>query len=156
MKREEMIVACCSDLAGKVRGKAFPAAQFEKRLRRGVGWTPTNVQITCFDVIAESPFGSLGDLVLIPDAKTSVSIDIEDGMPPERFVLGNIHYTDGRPWEFCTRSILQDALAKFKEISGLTLFGAFEHEFQFRNMPDDGHGAFTLGDCAQCGSFASP
>ena len=144
MKREEMILACCSDLAGKVRGKAFPAAQFEKRLRRGIGWTPTNVQITCFDVIAESPFGSFGDVVLIPDAKTSVAIDIEDGMPPERFVLGNIHYTDGRPWEFCTRSILQDALAKFKEISGLTLFGAFEHEFQFRNMPDDGHGAFTL------------
>ena len=56
-----MMVACCSDLAGKVRGKAFPASQFDKRLRRGIGWTPTNVQITCFDVIAESPFGSLGD-----------------------------------------------------------------------------------------------
>ncbi|MGF6313168.1 hypothetical protein ABIB82_007199 [Bradyrhizobium sp. i1.8.4] len=52
--------------AGKVRGKAFPAAQFDKRAKRGIGWTPTNVQITCFDTIAESPFGSLGDLVLIP------------------------------------------------------------------------------------------
>ncbi|WP_413990767.1 glutamine synthetase [Labrys okinawensis] len=144
MKREEMMLACSSDLAGKIRGKAFPAAQFEKRLHRGVGWTPTNVQITCFDVIAESPFGSLGDLVLIPDASTKVSIDVEDNVPPEQFVLGNIRYTDGRSWEFCTRSILQDALAKLKEISGLTLFGAFEHEFQFCNMGDDGHGAFTL------------
>ncbi|WP_104840434.1 glutamine synthetase family protein [Sinorhizobium fredii] len=144
MKREEMMIACCSDLAGKVRGKAFPAQQFDKRLRRGVGWTPTNVQITCFDVLAESPFGSLGDLVLIPDAETKVSIETDDNAPPEQFVLGNIRYTDGRPWEFCTRSILQDALAKFEEVSGLTLFGAFEHEFQFRNMGDDEHGAFTL------------
>ncbi|MGY4319141.1 glutamine synthetase [Bradyrhizobium sp. JR3.5] len=63
---EEMLIACCTDLAGKVRGKAFPAAQFDKRAKRGIGWTPTNVQITCFDTIAESPFGSLGDLVLIP------------------------------------------------------------------------------------------
>lgn len=139
-----MAVACCSDLAGKVRGKAFPASQFDKRLHRGVGWTPTNVQITCFDVMAESPFGSLGDLVLIPDADTRVSIEVEDGAPPEQFVLGNIRYTDGRAWEFCTRSILQDALSKLKKISGLTLFGAFEHEFQFRNLADDGHGAFTL------------
>lgn len=144
MKREEMMLACSSDLAGKVRGKAFPSSQFDKRLRRGVGWTPTNVQITCFDVIADSPFGSLGDLVLIPDASTKVSIDVEENVPPEQFVLGNIRYTDGRPWEFCTRSILQDALAKLEQISGLTLFGAFEHEFQFRNMIDDGHGAFTL------------
>ena len=29
MTREEMIVACCTDLAGKVRGKAFPARQFD-------------------------------------------------------------------------------------------------------------------------------
>ena len=92
MKREEMMVACCGDLSGKVRGKAFPLAQMEKRLKRGVGWTPTNVQITCFDNIAESPFGSLGDLVLIPDPATSVSIESEEGAPNENFVLGNIRY----------------------------------------------------------------
>jgi glutamine synthetase len=143
MKREEMMLACCSDLAGKVRGKAFPAVEAEKRLRRGVGWTPTNVQITCFDVIADSPFGSLGDLVLIPDETTKVRIALEDDVPPEQFVIGNIRYTDGRPWEFCTRSILEDALAKLKDVSGLTLLGAFEHEFQLLNMVDDSHGAFT-------------
>ena len=78
---EEMIVACCTDLAGKVRGKAFPASQIDKRLRRGVGWTPTNVQITCFDLIAESPFGSLGDLVLMPDEAARVRVDFGDGSP---------------------------------------------------------------------------
>lgn len=39
MIQEEMIFAATSDLAGKLRGKAFPAADLERRLRRGVGWT---------------------------------------------------------------------------------------------------------------------
>jgi len=132
MHREDLMVACTNDLAGKTRGKAFPASQLEKRQHRGIGWTPTNVQITCFDSIADSPFGSLGDLVLIPDPATRVAIATEgDGVPPEQFVLGNIRYTDGRPWEFCTRSLLQAALDRLKRVTGLTLFGAFEHEFQF-------------------------
>ena len=53
-----------SDIAGILRGKSFPPGEWDKRARRGVGWTPTNVQITCFDSISESPFGSFGDLAL--------------------------------------------------------------------------------------------
>ncbi len=139
------MVACCGDLSGKIRGKAFPLVQLEKRLKRGVGWTPTNVQITCFDNIAESPFGSLGDLVLIPDPSTHVSIESEEGAPNENFILGNIRYTDGRPWEFCTRSILEEALARLKRVAGVTLYGAFEHEFQLKHRLDDIGEAFTLG-----------
>ncbi|MCK1297382.1 MULTISPECIES: glutamine synthetase family protein [unclassified Bradyrhizobium] len=134
MIAEEMVVACCTDLAGKVRGKAFPASQFDKRMKRGIGWTPTNVQITCFDTIAESPFGSLGDLVLIPDEAARVRVQLGDDVPTEHFALGDIRHTDGRPWEFCTRSILRNALDRLNNVSGLTLFGAFEHEFQFRNV----------------------
>lgn len=146
MTREEMIIACCTDLAGKVRGKGFPAAQFDKRTKRGVGWTPTNVQITCFDTIAESPFGSLGDLVLIPDETARVRIELEDG-ETEHFALGDIRHTDGRPWEFCTRSILKGALERLKRVTGLTLFGAFEHEFQFRD------GQSPLGDAFSTSGF---
>lgn len=144
MKREEMVVACCSDLAGKVRGKAFPASQFDKRLARGIGWTPTNVQITCFDAIAESPFGSLGDLVLIPDADARVRIEFGEGEPVEHFAIGNIRHTDGRPWEYCTRSILIAALERLKKATGLTLFGAFEHEFQFKNSHSPMGDAFSM------------
>ena len=111
MKREELIMACTSDIAGKVRGKAFPAVQLEKRLKRGIGWTPTNVQITCFDNIAQTPFGSFGDMVLIPDADARMSLS-GDGGPPENLMLGDIRHTDGRPWEFCTRSILRAALVR--------------------------------------------
>lgn len=138
------MVACCGDLSGKVRGKAFPVSQFDKRLKRGIGWTPTNVQITCFDAIADSPFGSLGDLVLIPDPATRVSIESEPGAPNESFVLGNIRYLDGRPWEFCTRSILEAALARLQAVAGVTLYGAFEHEFQIKHLTGEIGKAFTL------------
>lgn len=145
MIAEELIIACLTDLAGKVRGKAFPASQLEKRMKRGIGWTPTNVQITCFDTIAESPFGSLGDLVLIPDESARVRVQLGDNVPTEHFVLGDIRHTDGRPWEFCTRSILKSALERLHSASGLTLFGAFEHEFQFRNGTSGIGGAYTAG-----------
>ncbi len=141
---EELIVACCTDLAGKLRGKAFPASQIDKRLRRGVGWTPTNVQITCFDVIAESPFGSLGDLVLLPDEAARVRVDFGDGSPPEHLALGDIVHTDGRPWELCTRSILKAALDRLERVAGLTLVGAFEHEFQLRDRPPRLGDAYTV------------
>lgn len=144
MTPEEMIVACCTDIAGKVRGKGFPASQFDKRLRRGVGWTPTNIQITCFDLLAPSPFGSLGDLVLIPDPAARVRIDFKDGGPVEHFALGDIRHTDGRPWEFCTRAILRSALERLKSASGLSLYGAFEHEFQFKGQKHPLGDAYTL------------
>ena len=67
MRREPLIMACCSDIAGQVRGKAFAARDFEQRCAAGIGWCPTNIQITAFDQIAETPFGALGDLLLKPD-----------------------------------------------------------------------------------------
>ena len=36
-----VFVATC-DLAGKVRGKAFPVDDLDRRLARGVGWTPVS------------------------------------------------------------------------------------------------------------------
>jgi len=149
MRREELIIACCSDFAGKMRGKAFPADQLEKRLKRGIGWTPTNVQINCFDVIGESPFGSLGDLVLLPDPQTNISLSFEKDAPPERFMLGNIHHTDGRPWEMCTRTILTAALERLEKVAGVHLIGAFEHEFQFRDKVEQAGMAFTLAGYRQ-------
>ncbi len=126
-----MVMAATSDIAGKVRGKAFPAGDLEKRLKRGIGWTPTNAQITCFDVIADSPYGALGDLVLVPDLATMVETRFDDGLPEERFIFGDILGTDGVPWECCTRSILKSALDRLGTVAGLTLHGAFEHEFHF-------------------------
>jgi len=134
MNPEPLIFAATCDLSGKVRGKAFPADQLERRVVRGVGWTPTNVQITCFDVIAESPFGALGDLLLIPDITADFRADLgEAGV--ERIMLGDIVELDGKPWAFCTRSLLKDAVARLQRVAGVRLVAAFEHEFQFRGTP---------------------
>ncbi len=152
MKREELILACTSDIAGKVRGKSFPASQLDKRLKRGIGWTPTNVQITCFDNIADTPFGSFGDLVLIPDQTAMMRLP-EDGAPDEVLMLGDIRYTDGNPWEFCTRSILREALARLERVSGLTLNGTFEHEFQIRHEEAQPGTAFSSSGFRQWRAF---
>ena len=149
-----LIFAATSDLAGKTRGKAFPVADLEKRQLKGVGWTPTNAMITCFDSIAEGPFGSLGDLLLVPDADTHVELDFEDGGPVERFMLGDITDLDGQAWDYCTRSILKSALQRLKSAGGIDLVAAFEHEFQFKSGGDQTGEAFTLNGFTQRRQFA--
>ncbi|MCY4334737.1 MAG: glutamine synthetase family protein [Litoreibacter sp.] len=142
-----LIFAATSDVAGKVRGKAFPAEQLDKRLVRGVGWTPTNVQITCFDTIAESPFGALGDLLLVPNAMAEAKARFGD--VTEHFMIGDIVTLEGDPWEFCTRTILKKALERLHDVAGVHLISAFEHEFQLKGasrIENQGYGreAFEL------------
>lgn len=148
-----LIFAATSDIAGITRGKSFPLSDLEKRLKKGVGWTPTNVMITCFDTIAQSPFGSLGDLMLVPDITTNVELDFEDGGSVERFMLGDIKTLEGEAWEFCTRSILKDAISKLKAVAKVSLVSAFEHEFQFKTNEDTSGGAFALNGFTQRREF---
>ncbi len=130
---EDIVYACTCDFAGKTRGKGFPARDLEKRVHRGIGWAPTNTQITCFDAIAPSPFGALGDRVLIPDPATRVTLRALDQGLAEDFVLGDLYDTDGQPWALCPRGILKAALARLERVAGLSLVASFEHEFQFRD-----------------------
>ncbi len=149
-----LVFAAVSDVAGKTRGKAFPIADIEKRQKRGVGWTPTNVQITCFDVIAESVFGAFGDLLLIPQPDTGVEVDFEDGGPVERFMLSDITDLDGKPWHCCTRSILKSALARLKQAGDVGLVCAFEHEFQFKTTATTPGEAYTHSGFIKRRAFA--
>ncbi|MGB1036660.1 MAG: glutamine synthetase, partial [Candidatus Puniceispirillales bacterium] len=128
--KEQLIFAATCDIAGKVRGKAFPKSDLKRRLKRGMGWVPTNVQINCFDGIGDTPFGALGDLLLIPDQTASVSTDF--GAYTEHFMLSDIMTLEGKPWDFCTRAILKSALARLEYLSGVRLISAFEHEFQIK------------------------
>ncbi len=129
MINEPLIFVATSDIAGKLRGKALPTRFADAYGKAEIGWTPTNVQITCFDTIAKSPFGALGDLLLVGDMETRSRLDFGDDGPIEDFVLGDILHIDGRPWSCCTRSILKTALDRLNTVTGLTLYGAFEHEF---------------------------
>ena len=54
---------CTSDFAGQVCGKGFRAAELPERLVSGIGWTPTNLMLTAFGPIADSPWGPFGPLL---------------------------------------------------------------------------------------------
>ena len=72
MQREPLIFVGTCDLAGIVRGKGFPAADLPARLRDGVGLTHSNIMMSAFGPIYDTPFGTQGDLVLLPDTSTKV------------------------------------------------------------------------------------
>lgn len=131
MNAEQLVMICAPDMSGHVRGKGFPLKDLESRLRRGIGWVPTNAAITAFDSIAESPFGSLDDLFMLPDPVTEVKVDFGDGTPIEHFFMGNVVHTDGTPWDCCIRGQLERAVKDLREETGLRIKCAFEMEFQF-------------------------
>ncbi len=146
MIKDELVMVVTSDISGQQRGKGFPISNLEKRLKCGVGWTPTNVQITCFNSIADSPYGSIGDLILVPDKTTKVKVDFEDDGPLEHFYIGDILHLDGKPWECCTRSLAKKALDDLEEEAGLLFFSTFEHEFFYTGADKDNWNGFGL-DC---------
>jgi len=147
---EPLVMAATSDVAGQLRGKGFALADLDRRRRSGVGWTPTNVQITCFDGIAPSPYGSTGDMVLWPD-ETLYEAPVGDG-PPLRLVLGDVRDADGAPWEACLRGHLRAAIAGFEAASDLTIMASFEHEFTLTGL--DAGPAFSASGFHRAQGFA--
>lgn len=143
--REELILVCCSDIAGQVRGKGFPARDLEKRRRLGVGWTPTNIMINCFNRIPATPFGPFGDLYLRPAAEGEVRLDFGDGGPAEHFFLGDILTLDEQPWECCPRGFAKRALDSLRDEAGLTLYASFEHEFHLFGAESRAGDSYGLG-----------
>lgn len=136
MLREKLIIVCTCEIAGRVRGKGFPASELASRLVSGVGWVPTNTMISALSVIGDTPFGATGDLILVPDPTTEAHVDFDDGSAPEHFLLGDIRHTDGKPWECCPREFLRRGLAALKEAAGVELFASFEHEFVYTGVED--------------------
>jgi glutamine synthetase len=133
MHKEDVIFVGVCDLAGHMRGKAFPAADLESRLRRGMGYTGSNIMMSAFGPIYDSPFGTEGDLALIPDPSTQVDVSFE-GFAPERFYLADIQTTDGKPWSCCPRHFLRRALEDLQREAGLNVLSAFEQEFVYTGV----------------------
>ncbi len=75
MLREELIFVGTCDIAGQVRGKGFPASELSARRKKGVGWTDSNLMQTAFGPILDTPFGTGGDLMLVPDPSAELSVD---------------------------------------------------------------------------------
>lgn len=125
----ELVALLCCDLGGIVRGRSVPAARLGERLEQGVGWVPANSSLTPLGTLAEpNPFGSTGDLRLLPDPLTHVRI--ERAGPPLELLLCDIVETDGSAWQCCPRRFLREAIAELDEQLGAHAQASFEHEFQ--------------------------
>src|SRR5947208_16174774 len=127
VQREPLVFVGICDLAGLVRGKGFPASDLPARLRDGVGLTHSNIMMSAFGPIYETPFGTEGDLVLRPDPSTKVEVEFGEDAA-ERFYLADIMTMDGAHWECCPRDFLRRALAALEKEAGLILLAAFEQE----------------------------
>jgi len=153
MRREELIFVGTCDIAGHVRGKAFPASELEARRRKGVGWTYTNIMQSAFGPAFDTPFGTAGDLMIVPDPAAEVRVDFGDDSPPEHFFLGDIRQTNGAPWECCPRQFLRRAVNALEDAAGLSLVAAFEQEFVYTGVEDRPDHSYSLGAFRRQGMF---
>lgn len=128
---EDLTFLATTDHAGITRGRAIPRRAFETDPGRTVGWVPANISLTPFDVIADpNPWGSRGDLRLLPDPAARFSAHPPGAATPLDLVMCDIVETDGTPWCACPRTFLKDALLRLRDLAGFSLCVAFEHEFR--------------------------
>ena len=153
MIREELVFVATCDISGLVRGKGFPARELPARLKKGVGWTGSNLMMSPFGPIWDTPFGTAGDLMIVPDPAIEVRVDFADGSAIEHFFLGDICTTDGAFWECCPRDFLRRAVKELDEISGLRLNAAFEQEFVYTGTAERSGDAYALGAFRRQGTF---
>ena len=152
MLREPVTQFVYVDLAGQVRGKGFPTRLAERRLKSGIGWTPTNLMFTALGTIAPSPWGPFGDVMLRPDGP-GVEVDFGDGTPAERFHLCDVTTTDGEPWACCPRTRLKEAARALRAEMGLALRAAFEHEFVYLGANSRPADMYALDAVRRHGAF---
>lgn len=132
MSATELVTLVCCDLGSIVRGRSVFSDELGEHLQAGVGWVPANHALTPLGPVAEpNPFGSTGDLRLMPDADTRVLVGAAGSAESAlELVLCDIVKTDGQQWECCPRSFLRDALDELEQELGARLVASFEHEFQ--------------------------
>ena len=154
MHREPIIFVGTSDLSGHFRGKSFPAAQLPSRLERGVGLAPTNLFLSAFGPIHMTPFGTLGEVFLIPDPGTRVDVPFE-GDDGEHFMVGDIVTLEGVPWSHCPRTVLRRAVESLHAETGLRLLSTFEQEFTHGGVPAHPARPYELQAYRQQGRFGT-
>src|SRR5919198_2136913 len=144
MIREELVFVATCDISGHARGKGFPARELPARLRKGVGWTGSNLMMSPFGPIWDTPFGTAGDFMIVPDPGAEVRVDFDDGSAVEHFFLGDICNTDGTAWECCPRDFLRRAVRQLQDVANLRLIAAFEQEFLYTGTDERPRDAYAL------------
>ena len=140
-----------SDLAGLLRGKSVPLAELPGRMARGVGITHSNLLLSVLGPIHETPFGTAGDLMLVPDPTTRTAIPVP-GSPDITLLLGDFMTTEGIPWECCPRGFLKLGLATLAEF-GLYLVATFEQELVYTGAEERPGSPYTLDALRRQGPF---
>jgi glutamine synthetase len=145
MSAAELVALVCCDLGAIVRGRSVLHSDLDRQLEAGIGWVPANQALTPLGPVAEpNPFGSTGDLRLLPDPHTHVRVgpDLNEvtGAPTSgssalEFLLCDIVETDGQPWVCCPRHFLRETLAMLEDELGASLLASFEHEFHLGSAP---------------------
>lgn len=152
MPHEPLVFAATCDLAGLVRGKAFPAVELEQKLRQGIGTTASNIMISAWGPIHATPFGTTGDILIMPDPETEVHLRFDDAAD-ERFLLSDLRQLDGTPWMGCTRDFLRRALTALEVEAGLVVKSAFEQEFVYTGVEDRPGSPYSLDIYRRQGRF---
>jgi glutamine synthetase len=152
MQREPIVFVGTSDLSGHFRGKSFPAADLPSRLERGVGLSPTNLFISTFGPIQATPFGTAGEVFLVPDASTRVLLACDD-RATEHFYVGDIRTAEGAPWAFCPRHVLRRAIERLQAETGLQLLASFEQELTYSGVPAHPREPYQLSSYRRQGVF---
>lgn len=155
MKHKEIIMACICDYAGQVRGKGYLSGLGETGKPGGIGLAPTNLMITAFGDIVNSPWGSRGEILMMPVPETEVTVEFISEQATERFVLCDLQELDGSPWNCCPRNWLQRGLDILENEFGLCVNAAFEHEFHYSGVPKRLGNAYGLDAMRLQGMFAN-
>ncbi|MDR7057173.1 glutamine synthetase [Pseudomonas koreensis] len=141
-----MTTLVTTDLIGITRGRSFPTDELEHYQAAGCGWVPANSALTPQDIIASSsPWGAYGDLRLIPDLDSRVTVGNgpDANAPVLDFIHADIRETDGQAWGACPRTLLRDEIERYRDELGLQVNAAFEHEFNLHAGVAE-HAAFSL------------
>lgn len=144
-KHEALVTFLTTDYAGITRGRSIAAAAYKPNQKKSLGWVPANMSLTPFDLIADpNPWGSAGDLRLLPDDKARFRFAIDGSPSAMDVVMSDIVELDGAPWICCPRSFLKQALGDLEREAGVSLISAFEHEFQILDAGWPAAPAFSL------------
>lgn len=150
----ELVAFITTDFLGITRGRSFARAAWEAGTLTSCGWCPANTTITPFNLIADgSPFGSRGDLRLIPDPDARYRTTPLGAATTFDVVMSDVVELDGRPWSCCPRAFLKQALADLDRETGLALAGAFEMEFSALEVAWPPAPAFSLAAMRRADPF---
>lgn len=157
MSTADLVALVCCDLGAIVRGRSVLSSELGANLEAGVGWVPANMSLTPHGPLAaETPFDSVGDLRLLPDAGTHVRVEANSHGGALELVLCDIVEPDGQPWDCCPRRFLREALGELRSELGARVVASFEHEFQLVDEAPAGDGASRAGDGESAGRGTSP